>query len=363
MIAAAAGDAHSLFVKADGTVYAMGLQGAGRLGDGVTLSNGKQYTPKKITSIANVVAVAAGNGHSLFIKADGTVWGVGSNNNGELGQGTTVYPGATPVRIPGIVDAVAVAACSDRSFVLKRDGTLLGMGVNPGLGLDLKGAVTTPTIIATGVKSIAAGFEHSIFVKTDGSLWGMGNDDKGRLGVDPITGDRKTPVKILASGVAGAACGAYHSVIYKTDGTLWTMGINFSGALGIGYADNTMVHTLTQVTVPVGAQVVAVAAGKSCTYFITNDRVLYGMGNGAYGRFGNGSTIDYNRPTALATNVLACFANGQARAGTHLEVSDTAIHHHSACLDDDQQRPHGGPLGSRHRDFAAELSVVLRHQR
>ncbi len=319
VIAAAAGDAHSLFVKADGTVYAMGLQASGRLGDGVTLTNGEVHAPKKITALSGVVAVATGTGHSLFLKADGTVWGVGANNNGELAQGNYDSPKATPVRIGGITDPIAVAACNDRSFVLQRDGTLLAMGKNPGLGLDVASGVTAPLIVATGVTSIAAGFEHSLFVKADGSLWGMGNDDKGRLGIEPASGDRKVPVKILDSGVAGAACGGFHSAIYKTDGTLWTMGTNTAGALGIGYADNTMTHTLTQVTVPGGARVVAVAAGKNCTYFITNDRVLYGMGEGSYGRFGNGQTVDYSSPTALATNVFACVANGRGEHALILE--------------------------------------------
>jgi alpha-tubulin suppressor-like RCC1 family protein len=84
VVAIAAGADHSLFVKRDGSLWAMGLNSSGQLGDG-TFNNTNQ--PEKIVPY-NVTAVAGGQNHSLFLQADGSLWGMGYNGYGQLGDGT-----------------------------------------------------------------------------------------------------------------------------------------------------------------------------------------------------------------------------------------------------------------------------------
>ena len=50
-----------------------------------------------------------------------------------------------------------------------------------------------PVQVATGVASVSAGYNHTLFVKTDGTLWAMGRNDFGQLG-DGTKTDRHTPV-------------------------------------------------------------------------------------------------------------------------------------------------------------------------
>ncbi|MGH2331147.1 RCC1 domain-containing protein [Thermoanaerobacter mathranii] len=89
---------HNLAVSSN-TIWAWGLNNYGQLGDGTT-TNG--YTPVQVKGLSDVVAVSAGQYHSLALKSDGTVWAWGYNGDGELGDGTTTNR-YTPVQVQNLV--------------------------------------------------------------------------------------------------------------------------------------------------------------------------------------------------------------------------------------------------------------------
>ena len=92
--AIAAGGGFSLFIESDGSLWAMGTDLSGQLGDGNSGQFAEALSPEKIVS-ANVTAIAAGYSHSLFIKSDGSLWAMGYNNDGELADGSannSVFP-------------------------------------------------------------------------------------------------------------------------------------------------------------------------------------------------------------------------------------------------------------------------------
>jgi uncharacterized delta-60 repeat protein len=136
-----------------------------------------------------VVAVAAGGYHSLFVKTDGTLWAMGYNGDGQLGNGYT----------------------SDHF---------------------------TPVVVASNVVAVTAGYLHSLFVKSDGSLWAMGDNDHGQLGIGSIN-NQSTPV-LVSSNVGAVEAVYYHSLFVKSDGSLWAMGDNEYGQLGIGTTNNSL---------------------------------------------------------------------------------------------------------------------------
>ena len=242
VVAVAAGTFHSLIVKRDGTLWAMGRNDYGQLGLGDTTD---RKTPTQVTS--DVVAVAAGRSHSLFVKRDGTLWVMGKNYYGQLGLGDTTDRD-TPTQVPNGNDVVAVAAGYDQSLLVKRDGTLWAMGYNRRgqLGLGDKTNRDTPTQVTSDVVAVAAGRYHSLIVKRDGTLWATGYNDSGQLGLGDsgFFKDRDTPTQVTSDVVAVAA-GSYHSLFVKRDGTLWAMGDNAEGQLGLG--DTTNRDTPTQV--------------------------------------------------------------------------------------------------------------------
>ncbi|TLZ71770.1 MAG: RCC1 repeat-containing protein, partial [Methanobacteriota archaeon] len=239
--------ANGLSNTVSGTVLAWGDNVDGQLGNGTfTTSN----TPVEVSGLTGVTAIAAGgafNHHSLALKSDGTVWAWGANSAGQLGNGS--FTGSnTPVQTSGINGVTAIAGGQLHSLALKSDGTVWAWGFN--LDGQLGNGTNTTTypygldtpvqvLGLTGVIAIAGGGAHSLALKSDGTVWAWGQNNKGQLGNGSFTGSN-TPVQTSGiSGVTAIAGGVSHSLALKSDGTVWAWGYNGGGELGNGtYTDN-----------------------------------------------------------------------------------------------------------------------------
>lgn len=290
---AACGWDHTLFVKTDGTLWAMGQNASGQLGDGTRTH---RATPVQVAT--NVVTASAGSAASMFVKADGTLWSMGWNNRGSLGIGSpssAVYQ-TTPVQIAS--DVVAVSSGIYHTISLKADGTLWGFGSssNGQLGMGGTAPQYSPALIATGVARIATGPSHSLFITTTGDLYGMGQNGFGQLGLGHVT-DQLAPA-FITSGVTSASVGGNHSLFVKSDGTLWGMGLNYAGQLGDG-------TTTTRLTPVLIASDVATCAGNrsDSSMFVTTTGELRGMGLGSQGQLALGVSSSPKVPTLAATGV------------------------------------------------------------
>jgi len=260
--AVATGDKHSLFVRYDGTLWAMGSNQYGQLGDGSLLD---RLTPIQVA--VNVVAVVAGANHSLFLKDDGTLWAVGRNQFGQLGDGTMIDR-SSPVAVADHVRAIAAG----REFCLfvKEDGTLWAMGDNSHgqLGDGTKLNRSSPALVMGGVYAISAGSQHIMILREDGSLWAAGGNGTGWLGDGTFT-ERDVPVWI-ANGVIGIGAGADHSYFLRRDGSRWAMGQNYYGQL-----DGTLGGPTQPNPIPVGSSAVrAMSMGHWHDLLLGNDGTL-----------------------------------------------------------------------------------------
>ena len=329
----AAGDTHSLFVRTDGSAWAMGTNEVGQLGDGTTadrqipvlvassvahvvagarhtlflhtdgslratgfnqqgqLGDGRAVQLEPVAVATGVTAVSASLQDALFIKTDGTLWAMGSNESGQHADGTTLRH-ASPIQVASGVAAVAVG--DSFSLILKTDASLWITKSN------YTGYPNPPppsvNLLANGVGSVAPGLGcHTLFVRTDASLWGVGVNDDGQLG-DGTRLNRATPV-LITPGVATAAAGYNHSAFIRTDGTLWTVGVNDRGQLGDGTT------TLRISPVLLARAVVSVAAGWSNTFFIKNDRTLWATGENRSGQLGDGTREFRSTPVWIASGV------------------------------------------------------------
>jgi alpha-tubulin suppressor-like RCC1 family protein len=116
VVAIAAGAGHCLALRADGTVWAWGFNDCGQLGDSFTAS---RSTPAQVRGLGDVVAIAGGRAHSLALAADDNVWSWGGNAMGQLGDGTTTGRLA-PVPVGGMPGVMAIAAGEQHSVALTR---------------------------------------------------------------------------------------------------------------------------------------------------------------------------------------------------------------------------------------------------
>ena len=124
----------------------------------------------------------------------------------------------------------------------------------------------------TNVNSMSAG-KHSLLLARDRSLWGLGLNLSGELGIENQT-HAQQPQKIVESGVQSFAASHVVSLFVKDDHSLWGMGHNHDGRLGPG--ENEFLRTPTLI---LKSGVLSVAAGPQHTYFIRKDGTLWGMGN------------------------------------------------------------------------------------
>ena len=121
----AAGKEHMLALKTDGTVWAWGYNNYGQLGNDTTTNATTPVQVKTATgnNLSDIVEISAGEAHSLALKADGTVWAWGCNTNGRLGDGTQTHS-HTAIQVIGLSDMTDITAGGRHNLAIKNDGTV-----------------------------------------------------------------------------------------------------------------------------------------------------------------------------------------------------------------------------------------------
>ena len=127
VIAIAAGTSHSVALAADGSVWTWGSNAGGQLGNG-NLSVTASTVPLRLTGWT-ATAIAAGHAHTLAVRTDGTLWAWGANANGQLGDNST-SPRSAPVQVTGIAGAIGAAGGTAHSAVVLSDGRVFTAGYN-----------------------------------------------------------------------------------------------------------------------------------------------------------------------------------------------------------------------------------------
>ena len=306
IIKISSGNGFSLILKSDSTLWACGCNGKGQLGVG-------DYENRTVPVMAmrGVIDISAGFSHSLILKTDGTLWGCGENQDGQLGDGTTTNH-AFPIQIMSEVQSMKASRSLfvGYSLILKKGGDLWACGDNSygQLGDGTKNSSLLPVSIMPNVKIVTAGGFNglSFILKMDNTLWACGQNCGGSLG-DTSYIPGAPPIQIM-SQVQNVATGDFgHSLFLKTDNTLWASGVNFDGELGNGGRNS--ISTPTQIDMD---NVIDISAGGG-TYggyslFLKADSTMWASGNNANGALGNGTTLSQIFPIQVMTNVKSMSA-------------------------------------------------------
>jgi alpha-tubulin suppressor-like RCC1 family protein len=309
-----AGD-HTFAIKTDGTLWGWGGNDRGNLGINAVAN---KNTP--VTTFAGGTdwkSVSCGRKHTTAIKTDGSLWTWGVNGQGELGINDNINRSTPVTTFIGGNNWKQVSANGYRTAAIKTDGSLWtwGDGRQGMLGNNATTNRSTPVTTFIGGntwKSVAGGTLHTAAIKTDGSLWVWGYNNVGQLGINNTDQRREIPVTTFSGGTTwkSVVCVGYHTVAIKTDGSLWVWGYNNVGQLGI----NNTTNRLTPVTTFAGGNNwKQVSANGHHTAAIKTDGSLWTWGLNNTGQLGN--FADTTRSTPVTT-----FAGGnnwkQVDAGT-----------------------------------------------
>ena len=234
----------------------------------------------------DVIDVSVGFDHILVLKSDHTLWSVGCNGRGQLGDGTRTSR-RVPIQI--MADVVRFEAGNSRSFVIKSDGSLWGFGSNSqdwsGTILSLLGDGTgidqlSPVKIMDNVIRVASSIEHVIVVKDDGSVYTWGINNHGQLGCGSYPAISNTPLYVMANGALVAA-GDSQSMVLTTDGNLWAFGEDTHGMFGIGSDSEPpeKYFYVSHLPIQIQSGVLAVSMVENHMTMLKDDGKFYGCGS------------------------------------------------------------------------------------
>jgi alpha-tubulin suppressor-like RCC1 family protein len=310
-----AGDNHSLGVRLNGTAWSWGDNSYGKLGHNNTTD--KSSPVSVLGGFTDWCQVSAGETHSLGIRCNGTIWSWGSNCYGQLGD-YTANNSSSPVSV--IIDAAdwyQISAGKYHSLAITSDGLIASWGDNRygQLGNDTTDNLSSPFIVVGEFVDwcqISAGDYHTLGLRCNGTIWSWGFNSSGQLG-DNTANNSSSPVSVVGEFIdwSQISTGNNHSLGLRTNGTLWSWGCNNTGQLG----DGTVTLRSSPVSVVGGfTDWCQISGGKSHSLGLKTDGTLWSWGCNNIGQLGEGTTYSVSSPVSAVggfTNWCQVSAGGQ----------------------------------------------------
>lgn len=296
--AVSASDNTTYAIKADGTLWGWGSGEEGELaGTDVKLAS----VPKQMSTDTDWKAVYGARGCGFFLKENGTLWTIGSNEKGMSGVGDGLTKHTTLTQVGTDTDWECVYTSITWCYTVlakKTNGTLWAWGAGETFALGTGKAENSAVPIQVGTdndwKEASIGNGHVLALKNDGSLWGWGFAPYGQLLNDATS--VKVPTRLGTDTWAHVKAIDNASYGIKTDGTLWAWGDNQRNLLGLDLnmdeVENENDGTLANVKVP--TQITAITAPVTQISGCEKARValvegkIYTWGDNSNGALGNG---------------------------------------------------------------------------
>ncbi len=216
----AAGVFHTVGLKTDGTVEAVGDNSCGE---------------SNITDWENIVAVAAGGQHTIALRSDGTVLATGNTDRGCCD-------------VSNWTDIASIATSVWHTVGLRSDGTVIATGENEYGECNVTGWFD--------MAEVEVGVSHTVGLRSNGTVVAVGHNDVGECDVSSW------------SNIVAIAAGSSHTIGLRSNGTVVAVGDNRYG----------------QCDVSTWREIVAIAAGNGMTMGLKADGTVVAVGSNEDGQ-------------------------------------------------------------------------------
>jgi len=296
----ASGIHHSCALSPAGRAFCWGYNNDGQLGNGTTVPRAE---PGPVSTDLAFVSLSAGEHHTCGLTTARVIFCWGAGWNGRLGDGTTSNR-LVPTRINSPLTFTRVAAGRQSTCALADGGAAYCWGLNYGqLGDGSTTERSSPVPVQGGLTftSIEVGWRHACAVTSSNAGYCWGNNDDGYLG-DGTRTTRLMPA-LVSGGLAFSeiSAGQIHTCGRTTSGAAFCWGNYSRGSLGNGTTSTYYAPT----PVSGGQQWRSIRVGHEVTCGITTSQALLCWGRNDYGQVGDGTRTDRTVPTPVMTGVSA----------------------------------------------------------
>lgn len=207
------------------------------------------------------------------------------------------------------------------SLGVKTNGTLWGWGQNNTyqLGITFSQAVLNPTQITseTNWSNTSARYRHSMAIKSNGTLWGWGENFNSEVGLGDIS--TKTFPHQTGDGASwiSIAVGLGFTLAVKSNGTLWTWGDNYYGQTGNGTSGSNDVIYPQQIGTD--SKWTKVSAGNTFGVGLNSNGELFSWGKNDRGQLGNNTTTNNSTPVLINCPIILS-TNSNENHKTEIQV-------------------------------------------
>ena len=287
----------SLALTPAGTVLASGVR-AGLANPDATLAASVSYPVR--TVIDNVVAVYGRNSIYGVLDKAGKLYIYGSNNSGEVGDGS-VTTNSFPIAVASGLAFIDASLGNAFSVAVATTGDAYAWGLNSQGQLGDNSIVpkSTPVLVSGGHSfiQISAGQAHVLALKANGEVWSWGRNTDAELG-DNTVAHKSTPVQVVGGlSFVEISAGVTHSMARQANGNVYCWGSNLDGecgnnAFGAGYS--------SPVQVVGGLSFAKIRGGNDFSFGLLNSGVMYSWGRNVNGSLGDGTTASKSSPILVA---------------------------------------------------------------
>ena len=300
---------HTMVLMTDGSLYGCGSNSNGQLGNNIDQVPTNVLLVPMINTTGKIpLAVSCGESYTIVLMTDGSLYGCGSNSNGQLGNNSTIQSNSlTPMTMPVLppnVKSLAISCGASYTMVLMTNGYVYGCGLNNNGQLGDNSIIQRNSLTQmsnTTSKTMAyvyCGVDYTMVLMTDKTVYGCGANRSGQLGIGinesgvvltPMSSTPADKTPLLGS------YGSMHTIVLMTDKTVYGCGYNYYGQLGDGTQASST--SLIPMPIPPGKTPLSVSCGLH-TMVLMTDKTIYGCGYNQQGQLGN--NIDDQVPTNVS---------------------------------------------------------------